>query len=329
MNYNTFLITGGAGFIGFHLSKKLLEQGYTVIGYDNVNDYYDTNLKEQRIKILKQNKNYLFYKADVENYDLLERVVKGHDIQFIVNLAAQAGVRYSLTNPRSYIDSNIIGMFNILEVCRNCKVKHLLYASSSSVYGSSKEEKFKEDQKVDFPISLYAATKKSNELFAHVYSDNFNINTIGLRFFTVYGPYGRPDMAYYGFTEKILRGDTIDVYNYGNQYRDFTYIDDLIDGIDKIIHIEMKRDIKGHYEIFNIGNGKPVKLMDFIYNLEKVIGKKAKLNFTEKVIGDVEKTFADISLLNKLTGYQPNTSINEGLQKFYTWYKCFYNIEEY
>lgn len=328
MNNNAFLITGGAGFIGFHLSKKLLEQGYTVIGYDNLNDYYDTSLKDKRIKILEQNKDYLFYKADVGNYELLEKVVKEHDIQFIVNLAAQAGVRYSLTNPRSYIDSNIIGMFNVLEVCRNCKVKHLLYASSSSVYGSSKEEKFKEDQKVDFPISLYAATKKSNELFAHVYSNNFSINTIGLRFFTVYGPYGRPDMAYYGFTEKILRGDTIDVYNYGNQYRDFTYIDDLIDGIDKIIHIEMKKDINGYYEIFNIGNGKPVKLMDFINNLEKVIGKKAKLNFTEKVIGDVEKTFADISMLHKLTGYQPNTSINEGLQKFYTWYKGFYNIEE-
>lgn len=328
MNNSTFLITGGAGFIGFHLSKKLLEQGYTVIGYDNVNDYYDTSLKDNRIKILEQYKDYFFYKADIENYALLEKVVKDHNIQFIVNLAAQAGVRYSLTNPRSYIDSNIIGMFNILEVCRNCKVKHLLYASSSSVYGNSKEDKFKEDQKVDFPISLYAATKKSNELFAHVYSNNFGINTIGLRFFTVYGPYGRPDMAYYGFTEKILRGDTIDVYNYGNQYRDFTFIDDLIDGIDKIIHIKMKKDFKGSYEIFNIGNGKPVKLMDFINNLEIVIGKKAKLNFTEKVIGDVEKTFADISMLNKLTGYQPNTSINEGLQKFYTWYKGFYNIEE-
>ncbi|BBF42920.1 dTDP-glucose 4,6-dehydratase [Lachnospiraceae bacterium KM106-2] len=322
MNYKKYLITGGAGFIGFHLSKRLLEEGYTVVGYDNLNDYYDVEIKKNRVKELEQYENYRFYYGDLKDYEPLEEIVKEHNIKFFINLAAQAGVRYSITHPRAYIDSNVIGMFNVLEVCRNCGVEQLLYASSSSVYGNSNEMKFREDQMVDHPVSLYAATKKSNELFAHVYSNNFKFNSVGLRFFTVYGPNGRPDMAYYTFTEKILNEETIEVYNYGKQYRDFTFIDDLITSVMELIKVQGQKEVAGEYKIYNIGNGKPVMLMDFIQALEETIGKKAKLEFTDRVVGDVDKTYADVSELEKIIHTSPKTDIRTGLKAFYSWYEA-------
>lgn len=326
MDNSVFLVTGGAGFIGYHISRALLEKGYKVIGYDNMNDYYDIKLKNKRLKILAQYELYTFYEKDVADYASLQKVVDTYQIEFIIHLAAQAGVRYSISNPKTYIDSNIIGMFNILEVCRNCNVKNLVYASSSSVYGNSENEKLSEKQMVDQPISLYAATKKSNELFAYAYSNNYKFNSVGLRFFTVYGPYGRPDMAYYGFVDKILKGEVIQVYNYGNQYRDFTYIDDLISGMMSLIELQKEKEKASEYKVYNIGNGNPVKLTDFIYTLEKVVGKRAKLEYTERVIGDVDRTYADISLLKEITGYTPVTDIQQGLISFYKWYSEYNNV---
>ncbi|MDF2801709.1 MAG: NAD-dependent epimerase/dehydratase [Anaerocolumna sp.] len=323
MKYNKFLVTGSAGFIGFHLSRALLQEGYEVIGYDNLNDYYDPILKQARLKILNTYANFIFYKEDIADCKTLEKVIRLHNIKFIINLAAQAGVRYSITSPQTYMYSNVIGMFNILECCRNCEVEQLLYASSSSVYGNSQEEKFKETQMVDHPISLYAATKKCNELIAHVYSNNFSINTVGLRFFTVYGPFGRPDMAYYHFTEKIIKGEPIQVYNYGNQYRDFTYIDDLINGILRLIKRRDSSKMNGEYKVYNIGNGVPIKLLDFICTLQEAIGKKAKLEYVSRMTGDVEKTYADITLLQEETGYNPSTNIKQGIEAFYNWYQTY------
>lgn len=317
---DSFLITGSAGFIGFHLANALLEKGYTVIGYDNINGYYDTQLKYERLNVLSTYDNFIFYEKDLKDYNSLEGVISTHHIKFVIHLAAQAGVRYSITDPQTYIDSNIIGTFNVLEVCRNCNVEQLMYASSSSVYGNSSEVKLCEEQKVDAPISLYAATKKSNELLAHAYSNNYKFNTIGLRFFTVYGPYGRPDMAYFHFMEKILSGNVIKVYNYGNQYRDFTYIDDLIDGIMRLIEVQKQKEKIGEYKIYNIGNGNPVGLKDFIHVIEEVVGKKAKVEYIERMTGDVDKTYADITLLKSITGYCPKTNIEEGIRKFYDWY---------
>ena len=322
-----YLVTGAAGFIGFHLAKALLERGDEVIGYDNVNDYYSPFLKMERTKILEQYEQYTFIKADLKDYETLKQVVENHQIDFIIHLGAQAGVRYSITHPGTYIDSNIIGMFNVLEVCRHCHVQ-LIYASSSSVYGNNENVLLDETLQVDAPVSLYAATKKSNELFAHAYTNNYKFNAIGLRFFTVYGPYGRPDMAYYTFTQKILRGETIQVYNYGNQYRDFTYIDDVVQGIIKLIERQEKEEQHGVYEIFNIGNGNPTKLMDFISTIEEVIGKKAHLEFTERAVGDVDKTYADVSKLKAYTGYAPSTNIKEGIQRFYDWYQVYREKEQ-
>ncbi len=320
----TVLVTGAAGFIGFYVSKRLLEQGHFVIGYDNINDYYDVHLKWMRIHLLKKYEYFIFYQADICDQILLEEVVKRHKIQRIIHLAAQAGVRYSLENPEIYIESNIIGTFRILEVCRKFKIYKLMYASSSSVYGDIQEEKLTLDLKTDFPISLYAATKKTDELLAYTYSNNYGINTIGMRFFTVYGPYGRPDMAYFSFIDKILNDETIDIYNYGRQYRDFTYITDLLDGIFGIF--QSQNDIAdglSNYKIYNIGNGNPTNLMTFVETLEKIIGKKARKNLCEKRMGDVERTYADITEIQNLCHYSPKFSIKQGLLEFYNWYQIY------
>lgn len=318
--YDTFMVTGSAGFIGFHLSKRLLEMGYTVVGYDNINDYYDQNLKHMRLNILKGYENFSFYHKDLCDYTSLEATVRKHGIRFIIHLAAQAGVRYSLDHPEKYIESNLIGTFNILEVSRHCGIEQLMYASSSSVYGNSSQEVLSTKDFTDSPVSLYAATKKSNELLAHVYSNNFKINTLGMRFFTVYGPYGRPDMAYFSFTKKLYGGEFIEVYNYGNQSRDFTYIDDIVEGIIRLLDKQSKKEVSGDYRIFNIGNGRPVKLMDFIRVLEDITGKTANIKLCDKIKGDVEKTYADIKELSEETGFRPTTKIEDGLRKFHDWY---------
>lgn len=318
----TLLITGSAGFIGFHLSKTLLDSGYAVVGYDNMNDYYDPSLKWTRTDILKAYDNFTFYEADICNESALEKVAATHHIDCIIHLAAQAGVRYSLICPEKYIETNIVGTFRILELCRKHKIKRLMYASSSSVYGDAAEEKLGLSLKTDSPISLYAATKKSDEVLVYTYCNNYKLNAVGMRFFTVYGPFGRPDMAYYKFTDKILNNQTIEVFNYGKQYRDFTYIDDLIDGIIGIFHYQQNlADELGDYKIYNIGNGNPVELMTFIKTIEMTIGKEAPKVMCEKRTGDVERTYADISELQKICNYHPKTSIEQGIKNFYDWYK--------
>ena len=275
---DTVLLTGSAGFIGFHVAKELLVLGHKVIGYDSVNDYYDTGIKESRIAALNEFPDFVFYRADICDEKALELVMEKYpDINRIIHLAAQAGVRYSLICPEKYIETNIVGTFRILELCRKHGIDSLMYASSSSVYGDAEQELLNTDLRTDKPISLYAATKKSDEILAYTYCNNYGINAVGMRFFTVYGPYGRPDMAYFGFTEKILRDEPIEVYNFGEQYRDFTYIDDLLIGIMGIYRYQTSLEGKlGDYRIFNIGNGNPVKLMDFIEAIEQVIGKTAK-----------------------------------------------------
>lgn len=318
----TVLVTGSAGFIGFYLARALLEEGYTVIGYDNLNDYYDIQLKEIRTKILEEYEKFLFYKADICDKEKLEDVVGAHHIDCVIHLAAQAGVRYSLDCPEKYIETNIVGTFHILELCRRHKIANLMYASSSSVYGDAESEKLSVNLRTDAPVSLYAATKKSDELLTHVYCNNFGINAIGMRFFTVYGPLGRPDMAYWKFTDKILHEEPIEIFNFGKQYRDFTYIDDLIDGIMKLfLHCQGMEAGQGKYEIHNIGSGNPVELMAFVGAIEQVIGRKAHKIMCEKRTGDVEKTYADLSELQKVCTYCPKTNMIEGLSKFYDWYK--------
>ena len=330
------LITGAAGFIGYHLSKRLCEIDYEILGIDNLNNYYDQNLKLGRIEELKKRDNFTFQKIDLTNLEDLNQCWKNFNPEFVINLAAQAGVRYSIDNPFAYIDSNITGFINILESCRHHSVKHLIYASSSSVYGANTKVPFSENDNVDHPVSLYAATKKSNELMAHTYSNLYDIPTTGLRFFTVYGPWGRPDMAYYSFTKNIFEGIPINVFNNGNLERDFTYIDDIVTGIEKLIEIPPRADknwdrIKSNpsdsfapYRVLNIGNNKPVKLMDFIITLENTIGKKAKINFLEMQPGDVLKTYADISLIGKIVGFKPKVSLESGLNTFVSWYKKYY-----
>jgi len=319
---SSILVTGAAGFIGFHLAKKLLEQGTKVIGYDNVNDYYDVNLKYMRLDLLKEYPNFIFIKGDLADKKAVTELFEQYIPNVVVNLAAQAGVRYSIENPQAYIDSNIIGFFNILEACRNYPVEHLVYASSSSVYGNQEKIPFSTDDKVDNPISLYAATKKTNELMAYTYSHLYDIPTTGLRFFTVYGPYGRPDMAYFSFTKKIFEGDPIKIFNNGDMYRDFTYIDDVVQGIENIIVKPPKVDKDGvRYKLYNLGNNKPEKLMYFIETLEKCIGKKAIKEFLPMQPGDVYQTYADVTDLINDFDFRPDTPISDGLARFVDWWK--------
>ncbi|KJE27882.1 3-beta hydroxysteroid dehydrogenase/isomerase family protein [Geobacillus kaustophilus] len=317
----TYLVTGAAGFIGMHLSKKLLEMGCKVIGYDNLNDYYDVTLKDSRLNILNKYENFTFHKADLTDKEYLAKLFAENKINVVINLAAQAGVRYSIENPDAYIQSNIVGFLNILEMCRHHQVDHLLYASSSSVYGANKKIPFSTEDRVDNPVSLYAATKKSNELMAHTYSHLYKIPTTGLRFFTVYGPYGRPDMAYFSFTKAIMEGKPIKIFNNGDMYRDFTYIDDIVNGVTKLI--ENSAALKNKelpYKIYNIGNNKPVKLIDFIQAIEHALGKKAIKEFYPMQPGDVYQTYADISDLINDVGFKPDTPIQEGIKRFVNWY---------
>ncbi len=317
------LITGASGFIGYHLSKYLCERtNYDVIGVDNQNNYYSVTLKRDRTKLLTEYNNFKFYLVDISDKNEIFEVFKSEKPDYVVNLAAQAGVRYSLENPDIYIQSNIVGFFNILEACRNYPVKHLLYASSSSVYGGNNKIPFSEKDLVDNPVSLYAATKKSNELMAYTYSHLYNIHATGLRFFTVYGTWGRPDMAYYSFSKKILNGEPIDVFNYGEMERDFTYIDDVIISIHKLLHKYDEANVgeKGGYEIFNIGNHSPVKLLDFISILEKELNIKAVINLKEMQPGDVVRTYADVEKIMDEVDFKPSTPLHEGLKRFVEWF---------
>ncbi|RXJ78012.1 NAD-dependent epimerase [Arcobacter sp. F155] len=331
------LVTGTAGFIGFHLAKKLLERGDEVVGLDNINDYYDVNLKYARLnelgisqneitsnKLIKSDKysTHKFIKMDLSNTNDINALFEKEKFDAVCNLAAQAGVRYSLENPHAYIDSNIKGFMNILEACRNYDVKNLSYASSSSVYGLNKSQPFKTTDKTDTPISLYAATKKSNELMAHTYSHLYDIKATGLRFFTVYGPWGRPDMAPMLFADAITNDRPINVFNHGNMSRDFTYVDDIVDGIIKVI------DNPTNYNVYNIGNNAPVSLMEFIETLENSIGKEATKNFMPIQDGDVESTYADVSGLINDFDYKPDTKLSDGIEKFVTWYLEFFWYEK-
>jgi len=334
----TILVTGASGFIGYHLCKKLLSLGHNVVGLDNINGYYDINLKMARlnqlgIKVVSENTiaiseaygdSFHFIKSNLEDQVYLDSLFKNYEFDMVCNLAAQAGVRYSLEDPMVYVQSNIVGFVNLLECMRHHNVKKLVYASSSSVYGNSDQVPFQINEVVDKPISLYAASKKTNELIAHTYSHLFNIKTIGLRFFTVYGPWGRPDMAMFLFTEAIFKNKPIKVFNNGNLSRDFTYVDDVIEGVTATL----LQDIDGCplYELYNIGNSQPVKLMDFISEIETVTGKEATKDYLPMQPGDVEKTWADSSGLEKAFGYKPSTSISVGVKKFVDWYKIYYNV---
>ena len=324
MQYSKVILTGAAGFIGSHLAKRLLETGVEVVGIDNINDYYDVSLKYHRLSLLEKYENFTFIRCDISNKDELTGIFEEHKADVVINLAAQAGVRYSIENPQVYIDSNVIGFFNILEACRNNPVKHLVYASSSSVYGNSDKVPFSVDDRVDNPISLYAATKKSNELMAYTYSHLFGIPATGLRFFTVYGPAGRPDMAYFSFTKKILAGEPIKLFNYGELERDFTYVDDIVEGIMNIIPTVPEEKNGARAKVYNIGNNKPVALKEFVAALEEAIGVKAKIEYLPMQPGDVYRTYADISELEKDFGFRPQTDIRTGLKKFAEWYKDYY-----
>lgn len=328
------MVTGAAGFIGSYLCKRLLEnnKGIKVIGVDCITDYYDISLKEERLKMLSTyGDNFNFHKTDIADKADLDKLFEEYKPNLVVNLAAQAGVRYSITNPDSYIHSNIIGFFNILEACRNNPVEHLVYASSSSVYGSNKKVPYSTDDKVDNPVSLYAATKKSNELLAHSYSKLYTIPSTGLRFFTVYGPMGRPDMAYFKFTNKLVNGEAIQIYNMGDMYRDFTYVDDIVTGIVNVMQKTPELTTDGvPYKVYNIGNNKPESLMYFVDTLEEcllkegVITTKGKRELLPMQAGDVYQTYADVTDLEKDFGFRPTTSLKVGLERFAKWYKEFY-----
>ena len=344
MNKDKILVTGAAGFIGSFLSKRLLSEGYEVIGIDNLNDYYSVELKKERLKNLISEKKFTFLKLDIANKELLFDVFKNHNFSYVIHLAAQAGVRYSIDHPDVYIQSNIVGFFNVLEACRHYPVKHLIYASSSSVYGNNSKVPYSIDDKVDNPVSLYAATKKSNELLAHAYSKLYNIPTIGLRFFTVYGPMGRPDMAYFSFTNKMVKNEPIELFNFGNCKRDFTYIDDIVEGIMNVIKKPpLKKDGDDGlpippYKLYNIGNSNPENLLDFVTILaEELISAKVlsdDFDISKNVIlvpmqkGDVVATHADTSELQNDFGFKPNTSLRVGLRQFALWYKDFYLKKE-
>ena len=332
------IITGSAGFIGASLCIKLLKRGDNIIGIDNHNDYYDPKIKEARIERLAKYSNYQHYRIDLKDEENLSKIFKDHKPQKVVNLAAQAGVRYSMKNPLAYINSNIVGFAHILENCRLHKIKHLVYASTSSVYGANTKMPFSEHHSVNHPLSVYAASKKSNELMAHSYSYLYQLPTTGLRFFTVYGPWGRPDMALFKFTKAILEEKPIDVFNYGKHTRDFTYIDDIVEGVIKsldspaISNVDWNSDqpdpatSKAPWRIYNIGNNKSVQLMDYIDALEKTLGKKAKINFLSLQPGDVPDTYANTDNLNEKFNYKPSTSVVEGVSSFVTWYKDYYKI---
>lgn len=342
----TIFVTGASGFIGSNLCKRILKEDSEckVIGLDNMNDYYDVRIKEARLNELKEFSNYTFIKGNLADKELIDSIFDQYRPSIVVNLGAQAGVRYSITNPDAYIESNMLGFYNILEACRNYPVEHLVYASSSSVYGSNKKVPYSTDDKVDNPVSLYAATKKSNELMAHAYSKLYNIPSTGLRFFTVYGPAGRPDMAYFGFTNKLVDGDTIKIFNYGNCKRDFTYVDDIVEGVIRVINKapEKKNGEDGlpipPYAIYNIGNSNPENLLDFVQILSEELVRagvlpedydfEAHKELVAMQPGDVPVTYADTSALEKDFGFKPHTPLREGLRKFAEWYKEFYMKED-
>ncbi len=326
------LVTGAAGFIGNELALRLTERGDEVTGIDNLNDYYDVSLKQARLARLKDHPNFSFKKLDIADRPAMQQLFAEQKFERVVNMAAQAGVRYSIENPQAYIDSNLVGFANILEGCRQSKVNHLVFASSSSVYGANTSLPFSEQDNVDHPVSLYAATKKAGELMAHSYASLYNLPCTGLRFFTVYGPWGRPDMAYFSFTKKILAGEPIQVFNEGRMKRDFTYIDDIVEGVIRIVDKQPKVDTQwsgeeanlstsyAPYRVFNIGNNNTVELMDFIHTLEDCLAKKAKLNMLPMQKGDMKATYANVDALNNAVGFKPKTNIKKGLKKFTNWY---------
>jgi UDP-glucuronate 4-epimerase len=332
------LVTGAAGFIGMHLSQRLLARGDTVVGVDNLNDYYDPQLKRDRLARLQPQAGFSFHQIDIADRAAMEQLFRQHRFDAVVNLAAQAGVRYSLVNPHAYIDANIVGFTNILEGCRHHKVGHLVYASSSSVYGGNECMPFSEHQGVDHPVSLYAATKKANELMAHTYSHLYGLPTTGLRFFTVYGPWGRPDMALFLFTKAMLEDQPIQLFNEGRMQRDFTYVDDIVEGVLRVIDrpakpgdgFDKQQPDPAHswapYRVFNIGNQGPVQLMDFVSAIEEALGKKAVKQMRPMQPGDVPATYADVSELQAWTGFKPGTSIREGVRRFVDWYRSYYQV---
>jgi UDP-glucuronate 4-epimerase len=332
------LVTGAAGFIGFHISKRLLSEGYAVTGLDNLNSYYDVSLKKARLDLLREKKSFRFVKADLEDRNRVEGTFHEGTFDTVVHLAAQAGVRYSIENPHTYVSSNLVGFLNVLEGCRQAETHHLLFASTSSVYGANRKMPFSVHHNVDHPVSLYAATKKANELMAHVYSSLYGLPATGLRFFTVYGPWGRPDMAYFKFTKCIFAGKPIDVYNFGKMKRDFTYVDDIVEGIFRVMkNIPQKNSIWNGkkpdpgtsfapYKLYNIGNNRAVALMEFIETLEEVIGKKAEKTLLPMQPGDVVETYANISEIQNDVGFRPKTAIREGLEQFVKWYRAYYNV---
>ena len=329
------LVTGAAGFIGFHLSLRYLEAGRPVVGFDNLNDYYDVNLKRARLDVLKRSPAFQFVQADLADAGALNRLFEQHRFEVVVNLAAQAGVRYSLTNPQAYVESNLVGFVNILEACRHLGTRHLLYASSSSVYGGVTKMPFSVHQNVDHPLSVYAATKKSNELLAHAYSHLFRLPTTGLRFFTAYGPWGRPDMALFKFTRAILEGKPVPLHNFGRMRRDFTYIDDIVEGIVGLLD-HLPKAVQGDasddpasshvaaHRIFNIGSDRPIELQYFLAVLETALGRKARIEFLGPQPGEVETTWADISALNAAIGYRPRTPFERGVETFVNWYRDYF-----
>ena len=332
-----FLVTGAAGFIGFHACKRLLQAGHEVVGLDNMNDYYDVNLKQARLDLL-QSPLFSFHKIDLADREGIAQLFAHEKFNRVIHLAAQAGVRYSLENPFAYADSNLIGYLNILEGCRHNHVEHLLYASSSSVYGLNRKMPFSTDDSVDHPVSLYAATKKANELMAHTYSHLYGIPTTGLRFFTVYGPWGRPDMALFKFTKAMLEGKSIDVYNYGKMKRDFTYIDDIVEAIVRMqdiipqpnpewtVETGSPADSSAPYRVYNIGNSSPVELMDYITALEEALGMVAEKNMMPIQPGDVLETSADTKPLYEMVGFRPQTTVSQGVKNFVDWYKAYYKV---
>ena len=337
-NYQRALVTGAAGFIGFHLSQELLARKINVVGVDNLNDYYDVNLKKARLEQLNPNPLFQFEQIDLAQRDLLIALFSDKKFDVVVNLAAQAGVRYSLENPHAYIDSNVVGFTNLLECCRHHDIRHLVFASSSSVYGANTKMPFSVHHNVDHPVSLYAATKKANELMAHTYSHLYQLPCTGLRFFTVYGPWGRPDMAYFSFTRAIFEGKPIKIFNNGEMQRDFTYIDDIVEGVVRIMERlpDPNPDWRGEqpdpgtsyapYRLYNIGNNQPVKLMDFVETIEKHVGQTAQKDFMEMQPGDVPATYADIDDLAQATGFAPRTPLDTGIAKFMDWYREYFEV---